>query len=273
MQKRILGKTGLEVSVIGFGSIKLPGVQKDDAAKMKEIVAKIKSSSRVINQTGAGLTKNAQGLASASTEEAASIEEVSSTVEQILFKVNQNMLNSKKTEDISDKSYKELANVHQSVENTSVSMLEIAQKISIISEIASKTDMLAINAAIEAARAGESGKGFSVVASEIRKLAEKSNKAAIEIGTISEKSVELAKHSINLLNAVMPDIEKTSKLVKLITEASVEQDSNIQEISNAFVQLSQISLQNSASADELATSSSVLTEQAQGLDNNVAFFK
>ncbi len=254
---------------IGEFAVQLRKMQE----KLSEIVSKIKSSSHVINQTGTGLTNSAQSLASGSNEQAASIEEVSLTVEQILLKVNQNMLNSKKTEEISDKSYKELENVHQSVKNTSVSMLEIAQKISIISEIASKTDMLAINAAIEAARAGEAGKGFSVVASEIRKLAEKSNKAAIEIGTISEKSVGLAKHSINLLNAVMPDIEKTSKLVKLITEASVEQDSNIQEISNAFVQLTQISLQNSSSAEELATSSTVLTEQAQGLDNNVAFFK
>ena len=152
-------------------------------------------------------------------------------------------------------------------------MIKIAEKITIISEIARKTSILATNAAIEAAKAGNKGRGFSVIANEIRQLAETSNHAASEIGDISNKNVEIAKHSINLLNAVMPDIEKTSKLVKLITEASIEQDLNVQEINISVSQLSEISYKSSADADYLATNSTVLEEQAKGLVDNVAFFK
>jgi len=265
-------KTNLDIyseDEIGQFAVQLRKMQE----KLSDIVAKIKASSRVINQTGKGLSRDAQSLASSSSEQAVSLEEVSSTIEQLLYKVKQNMLNSKKTENISDQSYKELAIVHKSVENASESMTEIAHKISMITDIAFKTNLLAINAAIVAARAGESGKEFSVVASEIRLLAEKSNKAADEIGDISAKSAKLAIHSMNSLNAVMPSIEKTSQLVKLISDASVEQDVNIQEISNAVNQLSETSSRDTTSADRLAVSSTILTEQAEGLDENIAFFK
>lgn len=241
--------------------------------KLSEIVIKIKESSDVINTTSFDLNNNAQNVAASSNQQAASVEQISATMEQILNQVSENKNNSKETEVISYKSHQELTNVYKSVANTSTSMLEIVKKVSVISEIAEKTDMLAINAAIEAARAGEKGKGFSVVAFEIRKLAEKSNDAAIEIEKISQKSVELAQLSTNLLNAVMPDIEKTSNLVKSITKASIEQDASIKEISNAVIQLSQISQKNSAAADNLSSSSTVLSKQGEVLDNNISFFK
>jgi len=265
-------KVGLTISSsdeIGEFAVQLKQMQK----KLLEIVTKIKEGSLVINKTGINLNHRALIVASSSNEQAANIEEVSSSIEQILFKVNQNMLNSQGTKQISDKSYQELATIHKLVDATSISMMEIDEKVSVISEIASKTDMLAINAAIEAARAGEKGKGFGVVAQEVRKLAEKSSRAAIEIGKISKKNVELAQQSIKLLNAVMPDIEKTSQLVNQITEASIEQNANVNEINSAVIQLSQISLQNSSAADEVTSSSAILIQQAQELNNKIAFFK
>ena len=254
---------------IGEFAIQLRKMQK----RLSDIVTKIKESSIIINQTGTSLNSSAQSVASDSAEQAASIEEVSATIEQVLTKVNQNMLNSKETKKISDKTYIELSNVNKVVDNTSASMIKIADKILIISEIAQKTGILSVNAAIEAAKAGYKGRGFSVIANEIRQLSQLSNNAAIEIEAITKKNVNISKQAINMLNAVMPDIEKTSNLVTLITEASIEQNSNVNEINSSVSQLSEISYKSSANSESLTTSSNILEDQAKGLVDNVAFFK
>ncbi len=252
---------------------KLASELREMQKKLSEIAKKITKSSETISQTGSEIKNNAQRLASGASEQAASIEEVSASMEQILFKVKQNMQHSENTKEISEKSYQELEHVFQSVEETSKTMLEITKKVSIISEIAAKTDILAINAAIEAARAGDAGQGFAVVASEIRKLAENSKKAAIEIAQNSEKSVDVANRSISLLKEVMPDIEKTSKLVNLITEATIEQEQSIDGVNQAINQLSQISYENSSDAEELASSSEIFDIQSKELNTNISFFK
>ncbi len=111
----------------------------------------------------------------------------------------------------------------KSVKSTVAAMKQIAQKISIIDDIAYQTNLLALNAAIEAARAGEHGKGFAVVAAEVRKLAERRRMAAQEIGTVASGSVELAEKAGALLDEIVPSIKKTSDLVQEISAASQEQ--------------------------------------------------
>jgi len=161
----------------------------------------------------------------------------------------------------------------KAVEATVHAMKEIADKISIIEEIARQTNLLALNAAIEAARAGEHGKGFAVVASEVRKLAERSQKAAAEISELSSSSVEVAEKAGELLNKMVPDIQRTAELVQEISAASREQDTGADQINKAIQQLDQVIQQNASASEEMASTAEELASQAELLQTSISFFR
>ena len=152
-------------------------------------------------------------------------------------------------------------------------MKEIAAKISIIEEIARKTDLLALNAAVEAARAGEHGKGFAVVASEVRKLAERSAAAAGDISKLTGGGVKVAEEAGEMLTKLVPDIRKTAELVQEIASASAEQNTGANQVNKAIQQLDQVIQQNSAASEEMATTAEELASQAEQLQAAIAFFK
>ncbi|SHO53885.1 methyl-accepting chemotaxis protein, partial [Desulfopila aestuarii] len=169
----------------------LAAALNDMMTKLKDVVASVISATNNVASGSQQLSATSEEMSQGATEQAAAAEEASSSMEQMAANIRQNADNALQTEKMASKSAEDAKKGGESVAKTLAAMKEIANKISIIEEIARQTNLLALNAAIEAARAGEHGKGFAVVAAEVRKLAERSQHAAAEISDLSGSSVEV----------------------------------------------------------------------------------
>jgi methyl-accepting chemotaxis protein len=194
-------------------------------------------------------------------------------MEEMTASISQTADNARQTEQIAQQAATEAKATGEAVSEAVTAMKQIAEKIGIIEEIARQTNLLALNAAIEAARAGEHGKGFTVVAAEVRKLAERSQKAASEIVEYSRGSLEVSERAGEKLTDLLPSIMKNSSLVQEISAAAVEQDKGAAEINKALQQLDQVVQQSAAAAEEMAASSEELSAQAETMFETVSFFK
>ncbi|MBA4110962.1 MAG: methyl-accepting chemotaxis protein [Leptothrix sp. (in: Bacteria)] len=241
--------------------------------KLSQVVAEVNSGAEALAGASEEVSATAQALSQASSEQAAGVEETSASIEQMTASISQNTENAKVTDGIATKASSEATEGGEAVKATVAAMKQIAQKIVIIDDIAYQTNLLALNAAIEAARAGEHGKGFAVVAAEVRKLAERSQIAAQEIGSVASSSVELAETAGRLLDQMVPNIKKTSDLVQEITAASEEQSSGVSQINAAVGQLSETTQQNASSSEELAATAEEMSGQAEQLQQAMSFFK
>ena len=220
--------------------------------RLSGVISTVNANAERSSTTATEVSDTAQRLGEGASEQASSLEEVSSSMEEMSANIRQSADNAGQTEQIAKKAAEDAEESGRTVTEAVVAMKDIAEKVSIIEEISRQTNLLALNAAIEAARAGEHGKGFAVVAAEVRKLAERSQTAASEIGELSGSTVVLAEQAGNKLMTLVPDIQKTSELVQEISVASREQDQGASEINKALQQLDQVVQQSAASSEEMA---------------------
>jgi methyl-accepting chemotaxis protein len=241
--------------------------------KFQQVVADVRAGADNVAAGSNELSGASEQLSQGASEQAASVEEISSSVEEMSANIHQNTENTIQTEKIANQLALDARETGVAVGETVAAMKHIADKISVIEQIARNTNLLALNAAIEAARAGDAGKGFAVVAAEVRKLAENSGKAAAEINALSKTSVAKAEDAGKKLEAIVPDIEKTAELIQEITAASNEQNSGAEQINQAIQQFDQIVQQNASASEEMAASSEELSAQAEQLKSAIAFFQ
>ena len=241
--------------------------------RLHDIVTSVRLAADNVTDGSQQLSISAQQVAEGASEQSTAAEEASSSVEEMAANIRQNADNSLQTEKIAIRAAEDARRAGQAVVQTVQAMNQIAKKIAIIEEIASQTRMLSLNATIEAARAQEHGRGFSVVASEVRALAERSQEAAEEITGLTNSSVEIAGNAGKMLDQLVPDIQKTSELVLEISAASNEQSTGSEQINMAIQQLDQVIQQNASTSEEMASMAEQLAGQARQLQKIMTYFR
>jgi methyl-accepting chemotaxis protein len=241
-------------------------------ARLRETIGNIVTFGEVLVVASEQLSASSTGLSTGNSEQASSVSETSASLEQMSATISQNADNSRKMGQIALKGARDAEESGRAVAETMVAMRSIAEKISVMEEIAYQTNLLALNAAIEAARAGEHGKGFAVVAGEVRRLAERSQTAAKEIGGMADGSVKVAQRSARLIAELVPSIRRTADLVQEVVAASSEQSTGIAQMTNAMAMVDNVTQRNAAASEELAATAEELATQAQALKEAMAFF-
>lgn len=243
------------------------------ADKLRIIITEVIHSSNTIANSSTDLSHLAEELSEGSSSQAASSEEISASMEEMVSNIHQNTENAQETKKIAILAVEGIREGNKFTQKLVDSINEIAERISIIGDIARQTNILAINAAVEAARAGEHGKGFAVVAAEVRKLAVRSQLAASQIDELSGNGVKLASDTKKKLTEIIPDIEKTAILVQEIAAASLEQRTGADQVSEAIQQLNLITQQNAGSSSRFFKNSEALAQQAEILKDLIAYFR
>ncbi len=240
--------------------------------RLNDVVVNVQTAAGNVAEGSQGMSNGAESLSQGVNEQAAAAEEASSSMEQMVANIRQNTDNARQTEKIARKAAEDAQQSGDAVAQTVEAMREIVKKISIIEEIARQTHMLSLNATIEAAKAQDYGKGFGVVASEVRSLAERAHTATEEINQMAGESISVAERAGEMLVKLVPDIERTSTLVQEITAASQEQESGSEQINRAIQQLDTVTQNNAAMTEQIASTAEELANQAEHLRQTMAFF-
>ncbi|MBF0146216.1 MAG: methyl-accepting chemotaxis protein [Magnetococcales bacterium] len=219
--------------------------------ELNKILGSIRGSAKETQNRSLELNDSLQQISQKAAGMAAALEESSSAMEQMTANVRQTGTGSQQTEKIAIQAASQAAEGGAAVEKAVGAMKEIINKISLIGEISRQTNLLALNAAIEAARAGEHGKGFAVVAAEVRKLAERSQTASVEIGHLSSSGVDVAEKAGSIIAQLVPNIQETARLVQNISSANRELMQGIDQINGSMQTLDHNMQENTGSMQNI----------------------
>jgi len=251
----------------------LLGSMQHMVGKLDQVISEVIMGAEALLSVSEEMSATSQNLAHGTIEQAGSVQETAAGLKQMRTFISRNAENSRETEQTAVRGARSAEEGGAAVQETVQAMKAIAEKISIVEEIAYQTNLLALNASIEAARAGEQGRGFAVVAAEVRKLAERSETAAKEIGGLANSSVKVAERSGELITDLVAAIRKTTSLVQEVAAASIEQAAQIEEMNKAMGQVDQVTQVNAAASESLASTSEELASQAESLRFLMRFFK
>jgi methyl-accepting chemotaxis protein len=254
---------------------------------LNDFITEVSNSADQVAIGSKQLSDSSMNLSQGATEQASTIEELTASIEEISSQIKLNAENSnqateltKTAKDNAEKGNQQMANMLEAMEDINESSANIFKIIKVIDEIAFQTNILALNAAVEAARAGQHGKGFSVVADEVRNLAARAANAAKETADLIEGSIQKAENGVKIasetasaLNKIMVDVAKAADLIENISVASNEQAIGIGQINEGITQVSQVVQLNSATSEEGAAASEELSSQAELLKESVGRFK
>jgi methyl-accepting chemotaxis protein len=240
---------------------------------LARVLGEVSSGADALLSAAGQVSSTSQAVSQGTGEQAASVEETTASLEEMNASITQNADNSRATEQMATEGARDAGESGKAVGETLEAMRRIAERITVVEEIAYQTNLLALNAAIEAARAGEHGRGFAVVASEVRKLAEGAQKAAKEIGGLAGSSLAVAERSGEMLARLVPTIQKTAALVQEVAAASREQTAGVAQISRAMSSVDQVTQRNASAAEELAATAEQMASRAEALRQLLAFFR
>lgn len=240
--------------------------------KFTEVISEISHNTRLVDDISKQITSSASNISSGANDQASSIEETSASIEQMSATVSQNNKNAATTKILAMETAESASASGKVVMEMVSAMRNIAEKVSIIDDIAYQTNLLALNASIEASRAGEDGRGFAVVASEVRKLAERSKVAASEVIEMANETVHVSERAGEQLLQILPGIDRTSELVQEISAASEEQTSGLHEISFAIAQLDKVAQHNATASLQLTKIAGEMDASVDKLGKAIRFF-
>ncbi|WP_242335117.1 MULTISPECIES: methyl-accepting chemotaxis protein [Anaeromyxobacter] len=243
------------------------------ADKLAVVIAEVRAGSEALGGASQQVSETSQLLSQGTGEQAASVEETTASLEEMNASIARNAEGARETAAAATAGAARAEEGGRAVAETVQAMKAITERISVVEEIAYQTNLLALNAAIEAARAGEHGRGFAVVAAEVRKLAERAQKAAKEIGSLAGSSVAVAERSASLIRELVPGIRSTAELVQEVAAASQQQAAGVEQVSRAMAIVDQTTQRNSAAAEELSSTAEEMAAQAASLQQLVGFFR